>query len=85
MMSKNKEDNGSTKNSKGMTKDPTWIKLKSCTVAPPPFLTSKKINKLTTKEASIAPDPMIPIMDLDNDFLKSPLTRKPSNGKRGTK
>jgi len=33
----------------------------------------------------MAPDPMIPIMDLDNDFLKSPLTRNPSNGKRGTK
>ena len=61
------------------------MKLNKVTTLPPLAFTSKKISRLTTKDASMDPLPTILIRDFDIDFLPSPLTRKPSRGNNGTK
>jgi hypothetical protein len=61
------------------------MKLNSEITEAPFALTSKNTKMLTTKEARIAPLPMMPINDFDIDFLPNPLIRNPSRGKSGIK
>ena len=52
--------------------------------APPDFTFRNNIT-LTINEANITPQPIRPVKVFDNEFLKSPLIKKPIKGKSGTK
>jgi hypothetical protein len=49
----------------------------------PSTFTSRKINKLITKEARIAKEAIIPESDFEILFLPKPLNRNPINGNNG--
>ena len=86
IISKKSEESWSTWKAKSILKVPVLIKVnKGSTGKAPAAFTCKKSITLTIKEASIAPLPMMPINDLDNDLLSKPLIRKPSSGNNGTK
>jgi hypothetical protein len=61
------------------------IKLNAVAVKPPCAFTSKNNTKLTIKEASIAPLPIMPMIVFDKDLRPKPLIRNPIKGNNGTK
>ncbi len=84
---RNNVESWSTWKAKGILKAVTFMKSKRFTITgvDPKCFASKKIPTLTTNEASITPQPIMPIIDLVSDLRPSPLIRKPIKGKSGTK
>src|SRR5690606_41429704 len=82
--------NGSNKKEKDNLKLPTEIQSNNwCIYAPlspasRQALTSPKSTQLIKNETSTTPLPMIPIMDLGNNFCPKPLMKKPTKGHKGT-
>ncbi|MBU2045413.1 MAG: hypothetical protein KJ712_01625, partial [Bacteroidetes bacterium] len=70
-------------NEKGISMFPTFIQSKRWIMAGVDPLNSKKIPKLTAKEAKTARLAMMPIAALGKIFLPNPQIRNPIKGNKG--
>jgi hypothetical protein len=83
-MRRKRDESWSTWKAKGIVRSPECIKVKRLATWVLPFLTSRKIRMLTTKEASIVPQPIMLTSGLGSCFLNNPLRIKPNSGNKGT-